>query len=177
MRSLVWVWNNWMTALIDGGSHFRMRIILGTILYWFLVLHVCVPACSRNGSGVWPYLLVQENSSNLARAPKMGKSGLLNSWDSFLVTPLSFFSETCSYVPRYFYERTCFVTGCSYDVPLVFLLQRLPTFVCFSILASFEEKNATQLWRLKYFLFVNLETITKNAILQIEQPVHISTVN
>ena len=49
-----------MTGLIDGGSHFRMRIILGTILIWFLVFHVCVPECFRNGSGVRPYLWVQE---------------------------------------------------------------------------------------------------------------------
>ena len=61
VRSLVRVWFTWMTGQIDGGSHFRMRIILGTILIWFLVLHVCVPECSRNGSGMRPYLWVQEN--------------------------------------------------------------------------------------------------------------------
>ena len=60
VRSPVWVWVNWMTGLTDGGSHFRMRIILGTILIWFLVYHVAVPECSRNGSGVRPYLWVQE---------------------------------------------------------------------------------------------------------------------
>ena len=44
-----------MTALTDGGSQFRKRIILGTILIWF-----CVPECSRNGSGVHSYLWVQK---------------------------------------------------------------------------------------------------------------------
>ena len=44
---------------MDGGFHFRMRIILRTILIWFLVFHVCVPECSRNGSGACPYLWVQ----------------------------------------------------------------------------------------------------------------------
>ena len=60
VRSLVWVWINWKMGLTDGGSHFRMRIILGTILNWFLVFHVCVPVCSRNGSGIRPNLWVQE---------------------------------------------------------------------------------------------------------------------
>ena len=60
VSSRVWVWVIWMTGLIDGRSHFRMRIYLVTILIWFLVFHVCVPGCSRNGSGVRPYLWVQE---------------------------------------------------------------------------------------------------------------------
>ena len=60
VRSLIWVWIIWKTGLIDGKSHFRMRIILGMILVWFLVFHVCVPDCSRNGSRVCPYLWVQE---------------------------------------------------------------------------------------------------------------------
>ena len=60
VRSLVCVWVNWMTGLTDGGFHFRMRIILGTILIWFLVFHVCLPECSRNDSGVRPYLWVQK---------------------------------------------------------------------------------------------------------------------
>ena len=50
-----------MTGLIDGGSHFRMRIILETILNWLLVFHVCVPECSRNGLGECSYLWVQKN--------------------------------------------------------------------------------------------------------------------
>ena len=54
MRSLVGVWIIWMTGLRDGNSHFRMRVILGRSLIWFLVFHVCVPECSRNGLGVCP---------------------------------------------------------------------------------------------------------------------------
>ena len=71
-----------MTGLTNGGSHFRMRIILGTILIWFAVFHVCVPENSRN-------------SSNLDRLPKMLDSVLLNSWEGLLVTLTSISSETC----------------------------------------------------------------------------------
>ena len=60
MRSLVWVWIIWITGLIDGGSHFRMRITLGMTLIWFLVFYVCVLECSWIGSGVRPYLWVEE---------------------------------------------------------------------------------------------------------------------
>ena len=60
VTSLVYVSISWRTRPTDGGSHFRMRIILGTILIWFLVFHVCVPECSRNGSGVRLCLWVQE---------------------------------------------------------------------------------------------------------------------
>ena len=95
VRSLFCVWVNWIMGLTDGGSQFRMRIILGMILIWFLVFHACVPDCSRNGSGVRPYLWVQENSSNLDRAPKMRDSVLLNSWDGFLVTLPSIASKIC----------------------------------------------------------------------------------
>ena len=39
---------------------FSMRITLGVFLIRSLVFHICVPECSRNGSGMRPYLLVQE---------------------------------------------------------------------------------------------------------------------
>ena len=58
--SLACVWVNWMTWLANWGSHFRMRITLGFVLIRSLVFHVCVPECSRNGSGMRPYLLVQK---------------------------------------------------------------------------------------------------------------------
>ena len=92
VRSLVCVWVNWMTGFKDGESHFRMRMIVGTILIWFLVLHVSVPECSRNGSGVRPYLWVQ---MKLVKFRQMRDSVLLNSWESFLVTLPSIFSEHC----------------------------------------------------------------------------------
>ena len=60
VMSLTCVWVNGMTGLANGGSHFRMRITLGFVLIRSLVFHVCVPECSRNGSGMRPYLLVQE---------------------------------------------------------------------------------------------------------------------
>ena len=39
---------------------FRMRITLGVVLIRSLVYYVCVPEFSGNGSGMSPYLLVQE---------------------------------------------------------------------------------------------------------------------
>ena len=70
-------------------------IILGTIPSWYLAFHVCVAGCSGNGSEECPYLRVHKtNSPNLARATKMQDSRLMNSWDSFPVTPPSVSSET-----------------------------------------------------------------------------------
>ena len=87
MRSLVWVWVNWRKGLIDGGSNFRIAIILGTILIWFLVFHVCVPErvliCRLN-----------RNSSKLDRASENRDSVPLKSWDSFLRALSSNLSET-----------------------------------------------------------------------------------
>ena len=41
--------------------YFRTRIILVTSLVRLLIFHACVPGCSRNCSGLFPYLRVQEN--------------------------------------------------------------------------------------------------------------------
>ena len=70
-------------SLTDRDFQFRMRIIVGTILSWYLVFYIGVSDCSRNSSGECPYPRFKRNSSNLARAPRMGDSVLLNSWDSF----------------------------------------------------------------------------------------------
>ena len=86
---------NSMTGLTEGGSHFRMKIILGTILicFWFSTFVFwnvpgTVPECVRISG-------FKKNSSNLDRAPKMRDYVLLNSWDSFLVTLPSISSESC----------------------------------------------------------------------------------
>ena len=51
--------NSWAERLVDdGGIHFRSRIILGTILGWFLVFYVHIPGCSLNGSGLYPELCI-----------------------------------------------------------------------------------------------------------------------
>ena len=47
-------------SLAAEDSCFRMRNTLGVVLIRSLVFHVCVSECSRNGSGVRPYLWVQE---------------------------------------------------------------------------------------------------------------------
>ena len=58
--SLVWIRFDWLRGPIHEGPYFRTRIILGTIIVWFLVFHVCAPGCSRNGSRLCQYLWVQE---------------------------------------------------------------------------------------------------------------------
>ena len=48
-----------------------MGIFLGTIHYWFLVFYVSFLGCCRNGSGVRPYLWIQEKIVSLESAPTM----------------------------------------------------------------------------------------------------------
>ena len=94
VRSLVWVWINWMTGLTDGrltsgwGSSGE-RSSFGSWFSTFVFRNVpgTVPECVRICG-------FKRNSSNLDRAPKMRDSVRLNSWESFLVTLPSIFSET-----------------------------------------------------------------------------------
>ena len=79
---------------INGGLHFKIRVILGTIPH-------LVPGSPRPCSGMFldqfrivSVSEVQRNSFSLARALKMRDSVLLNSRDNFLVTLPSFSSET-----------------------------------------------------------------------------------
>ena len=53
-------WARVLCSLAAEDACFRMWITLGVVLICSLVFHVCVPECSRNGSGVRPYLWVQE---------------------------------------------------------------------------------------------------------------------
>ena len=53
-------WARVLCSLAVEDACFRMRITLGVVLIRSLVFHVCVPECSRNGSGMRRYLLVQE---------------------------------------------------------------------------------------------------------------------
>ena len=50
-----------LSSLAAEDACFRKRITLGVVLIGSLVFHVCVPECSRNGFGMRPYLLVQED--------------------------------------------------------------------------------------------------------------------
>ena len=52
-------WARVLCSLAAEEACFRMRITLGVVLICSLVNHVCVPECSRNSSGVRPYLWVQ----------------------------------------------------------------------------------------------------------------------
>ena len=49
-----------LCSLAAEDACFRMRITLGVVLIRSLASHVCVPECSRNASGVRPYLWVQK---------------------------------------------------------------------------------------------------------------------
>ena len=53
-------WVRVLCSLAVENACFRKRITLGVVLIRSLVFHVFVPECSRNGSGVRPYLWVQE---------------------------------------------------------------------------------------------------------------------
>ena len=127
----------------------------------------------RNVPGTVPECVVicwfKRNSSNLDRAPKMRDSVLLNYWDSFLLTLPSISSETCVIYSSLILGTDVFhdwpFLGCSSCVSLVtagcqlsFLSQRCHSW----------RQNATQLWRLKYFVFVNqVEIITKMLLFKI----------
>ena len=123
VRNLVCVWVSWMTGLTDGGSHFRMTIILGTIVIWFLVFYVCVPECSGNGSGVRPYLWNQKKLVEFRQSTQNAGLVLLNSCDSFLVPLFSIFSETCAIYSSLILGTDVFsgwtFPGCSSCVSLV----------------------------------------------------------
>ena len=137
-------------------SAFVFRNVLGTV-------PECVSICG-----------FKKNSSN---ADKMRDSVLLNSWDSFKVTLPSISLETCviysSILGTYVFRDWPFL-GFSSCVSLA----TAANFRLFFNVAILWRENATQLSRLKYFLFVNqLEIITKNVILQNKQIVAISTLN
>ena len=53
-------WARVLCSLTAEDACFRMTITLGVVLIRSLVFHVCFPECSRNGSGMRPYLWVQE---------------------------------------------------------------------------------------------------------------------
>ena len=53
-------WARILCSLAAEDACFRMRITLGVVLIRSLVFQGCVAECSRNGSGVLPYLWVQE---------------------------------------------------------------------------------------------------------------------
>ena len=53
-------WAKVSCSLAPEDACLRMRITLGVVLIRSLVFHVCVPECSRNGSGMRRFLLVQE---------------------------------------------------------------------------------------------------------------------
>ena len=135
VRSLVLIWINWLMGLVDWGSHFRMKIILGTLPNWCLVFYVYAPGCSRNRSGVCLYLWFWEvvvefrpSIQNEGPCPAEFLGKLFK--DPVFNLP----GDLCYNFLAYF--RNGRVSRLA--VPSMFLLQRLPTIACFSMLTSFE---------------------------------------
>ena len=75
----------------------------------------------RNVPGTLPESVgicgLERNSSNLDRAPKIRDSVLLKSWDTFLVTVLSIYSETCVIYSPVFPGTDVF---CEWLFPMIF---------------------------------------------------------
>ena len=105
----------------------------------------------RNVSGTVPegvrICRFKRKSFNLDSPPKMQDSVLLNSWDSFLVTLPSIFSETCVIYSPLILGRDVFrdwpFLGCSSCVSFV----TAANFRWFLNVAIFRRENATQSWR------------------------------
>ena len=38
VRCLIWVWNQMLGRPVDGGTYIRMRVFLGVVTVWFLVV-------------------------------------------------------------------------------------------------------------------------------------------
>ena len=91
---LLWVWIYGLGGLVDGDIYFRTRIILGTILRWFLVFYVHVLRFSRKGSGLHPDLRIQKKLLSFDRAVRVRLSVLMNSWNKFFGTLTSISSDT-----------------------------------------------------------------------------------
>ena len=133
-------------------------ILIGSWFSTFVFRNVpgTVPECVRICG-------FKRNSSNLARAPKMRDFVLLNSWDNFLVTLPSILSKT-----SVIYSSVILGTEMFRDWPFLLCsscvsLGTAANFCLFLNVAIFSRENGTQLWRLKYFLFVkHFKVVTKN---------------
>ena len=141
-------WSRILCSLAAEDACFRMRITLGVVLIRSLVFHVCVPECSWNGSGVRPYLWVQEKivwfrqtsqNAGLCPAKLLGHFFrdfafiLLENLCDIILVNCRKGRVSCLAVPRMF--LLCF--SCN-DCQLSFVSQR----------CHFWRENATQLWRL-----------------------------
>ena len=67
-----------------------MRTILGPVFICFLVFFIRIPGCLRNGSGVTEIVRSEGSCLIWNRAPRIGPSFQLNSWEKIQVTLLSF---------------------------------------------------------------------------------------
>ena len=75
----------WVRSHFFWIIHFKMRIILGKVLFEFHVLPTCTLECSRNVSALHQSLWVQKKLvSNFHSAYSILFSTLLDSWEFFL---------------------------------------------------------------------------------------------
>ena len=73
-----------------------MRINLRMIPRWVLVLHVCVPECSPNGSRMHHYLWVEEVVVPFRQSITITRdSVLLNSWYNFSDSAFNILENSC----------------------------------------------------------------------------------
>ena len=145
------VWNHYVRQPFHCSIHFRMRIILRTVLVTFLVFPVCILGSSRKGSGLHPdYWL--ERLFYFDCAPKIRLFVFLNSWDIFQITLPSFSSDSCAMYSLLFLGASVpldkLFLGCLFWLSLL----TAANFFLFLILAI--GKNY-QLWRL-IWLFISI---------------------
>ena len=132
-----------LCSLAAEGAWFRMRITLGIVLIRSLVFHLF-----RNVLGTVPECVriceFKSKSSNLNRAHKMRDSGMLNSWDTFLMTLSSICSETCV-----IYSSLILGTDVLRDWPFLRFSSSVSLVKAANFcLSSFWRENAAQLQRL-----------------------------
>ena len=141
-------WARVLCSLAAEDACFKMRITLGVVFIRSLVFHVCVPECSRNGSGMRPYLLVQEKFVWFRKSSQNAGLCPAEVLDSFSLTLPSISWESCV-----IYSSLILGTDAFRDWPFLkcFSCVSLVTaanFRLFLNVATFWRENATQLWRL-----------------------------
>ena len=75
--------STWFEGPIGRELHFGLKNVSGTIPHWVPVFHVIARGVHATDPESVRTCGYNRNSSNIDRAPKMGESVLLNSWDSF----------------------------------------------------------------------------------------------
>ena len=137
-----------MTRLLDGGSHFRIRIILGTIPIWLLIFQICVPESSQNGSGVCPYRWLQEKFVCFSQSNQNAKLYPVELKEQFFNDSALNLFKSCVKISALPLGTDVFrdwpFSGRCTCVPLA----TAANFRLFLKVATFLKGNATQLWKM-----------------------------